>query len=182
MEKSSHVDIPNDGDEDLSIDNTSTEIKKTDVDPEKTVTKKKYYCNLCATGGWEKQVSLSQHMRHMRKSEFNATIEVPLKKRRWTHDEMLVLAELDTNLPYTKGMVINSVLAKNYPSRSREAIKLRRQTPGYKKMLLEVRQDRALSNCEGSDCTEKSSDVDTATAANGSINETEDENDPLERL
>ncbi|CAF1533869.1 unnamed protein product, partial [Rotaria magnacalcarata] len=59
----------------------------------------KYYCNLCASGGWDKSVSLSQHIRHMHKSEYNASIEVPLTKRRWTKDEILILAEFEAKIP-----------------------------------------------------------------------------------
>lgn len=174
---SSHVGDLNDNDRGKSPDKSSTAAKKTDVDLKKTGTREKFYCNLCATGGWEKQVSLSQHMRHMHKSEYNATIEVPLKKRRWTRDEMLILAELEANLPSSEGIVINTVLAEKFPSRTREAIKLRRQTLEYKNMLHQVREDRAAQNREGSDSTDLSSDVDMATVANDSIGETEDQTD-----
>jgi hypothetical protein len=72
---------------------------------------KYYYCNLFAAGGWEKQVSLSQHMRHMYKSEYNASIEILMKKRRWTRNETLILAELETNLPSSESANINLALA-----------------------------------------------------------------------
>jgi hypothetical protein len=175
----SDVDEPNDNDEDKPLDRLSMGISKTDMDSKKTNTGQKFYCNLCASGGWDKQVGLSQHMRHMHKSAYNATIEVPLKKRRWTRDEMLILAELEANLPSSEGMVINSVLADKFPSRTREAIKIRRQGLEYKNMLKQVREERAAHNCEGSDCTEtSSSDVNMDTASDDSSNETDEKTDP----
>jgi hypothetical protein len=87
---SSRVDGTNDEDEDESPKTLSTTTRKTDMDSKETGTGRRYYCNLCAAGGWEKQVSLPQHMRHMHKAEYDATIEVSLKKRRWTHDEMFI--------------------------------------------------------------------------------------------
>ncbi len=87
------------------------------MESKKTGTVNIHFCNLCASGGWGKQVSLSQHKRHMYKSEYNATVDVPLKKRRWTNDEMLILVELEMDLPSTKGLNINSALARKFPCR-----------------------------------------------------------------
>ncbi|CAF4634388.1 unnamed protein product, partial [Rotaria sp. Silwood1] len=135
----------------------------------------KYYCNLCAAGGWNKSVSLSQHMRHIHKSEYNASIEVPLTKRRWTRDEMLILPELEANIPSSDGTFINQVLAKKFPSRTLESIKSRCKTTEYRILLQQIRDCQAAQIIEGSYCTVTlSSDVNSTTVVNNSINLTED--------
>ncbi|CAF3766517.1 unnamed protein product [Adineta steineri] len=116
----------------------NVEMKETD---------KKYYCEFCASGGWDKKVSLSQHMRHRHPNEYNFTIEVPMKKRLWTRDDMLIL-----------------------PSRSREAIKKRRQTTEYKTLLQQVRESKAAITIEESNDSEESTIVNSLTIANDSIN------------
>ncbi|CAF3635085.1 unnamed protein product, partial [Adineta steineri] len=96
----------------------NVEMKETD---------KKYYCEFCASDGFAKKVSCSQHMRHRHLNEYNATTEVPMKKRLWTRDDMLILAELEANLTSIETINSNSALALKLPSRSREATKKRRQ-------------------------------------------------------
>jgi hypothetical protein len=51
---------------------------------------------------------------------------------------MLILVELEMNLPPTKGLNTNSGLAEKFPSRSSEAIKLSRQLSEYKTMVQQV--------------------------------------------
>ncbi|CAF3333067.1 unnamed protein product [Rotaria sp. Silwood2] len=63
----------------------------------------------------------------MHRSEYNATIEVPVSIRRWTRDEILILAELEAGIPSSNGTFINQVLAKHFPSRTVEPIKSRRK-------------------------------------------------------
>ncbi|CAF2700164.1 unnamed protein product [Rotaria sp. Silwood2] len=63
----------------------------------------------------------------MHRSEYNATIEVPVSIRRWTPDEILILAELVAGIPSSNGTFINQVLAKHFPSRTLESIKSRRK-------------------------------------------------------
>ncbi len=70
---------------------------------------------------------------------------------------------------------------KKFPSRSREAIKLRRQLLEYNSMLQQVREERATQHLEGSDNTDASSDVNRDTIENDSTNETEDDHDPNDR-
>lgn len=139
----------------------------------------KYYCNLCAAGGWDKSVSLSQHMRHMHKSEYNASIEVPMIKRRWARDEILILAELESKIPSTDGRFINQILAKKFPSRTLESIKSRRKTKEYRNLLQQLRDCQAVTSPEGLECIYESSIVNSSTVANDSINNKEDnENNP----
>jgi hypothetical protein len=137
---------------DVNDDNhESVEPKRGDDNQKKINTGRKYYCNYCAAGGWDKQVSLSQHMRHMHKSEYNASINVPLKKSRWTRDEMLILAELEADIDLSECQNINSLLATKFPSRTREAIKLRRKNSEYKLVLQQVRETRLTQDLEGFD-------------------------------
>ncbi len=65
----SHGDGTNDDDGNDSPLICGTTNTMTDVDSKATGTGRKYCCKYCASGGWDKQVSLSQHMRHMHKSE-----------------------------------------------------------------------------------------------------------------
>ncbi|CAF1414788.1 unnamed protein product [Adineta steineri] len=123
---------------------TNVEMKETD---------KKYYCEFCASDGFDKKVSRSQNMRHRHLNEYNATIEVPMKKRLWTRDDMLILAELEANLTSIETINSNSALALKLPSRSREATKKRRQNYRI--------QDAA---------TTESTIVNSLTIANDSIN------------
>ncbi|CAF4103826.1 unnamed protein product [Rotaria magnacalcarata] len=129
----------------------------------------KYYCNLCASGSWDKSVSLSQHMRHMHKSEYNASIEVPLTKRRWTKDEILILAEFEAKIPSSDGIFINQILAKKFPTRTLESIKSRRKTREYRELLQQLRDCRASQNIEGLECTDESSDVHSDIVENDDV-------------
>ncbi|CAF4095381.1 unnamed protein product, partial [Adineta steineri] len=122
----------------------NVEMKETD---------KKYYCEFCASGGFDKKVGLSQHMTHRQLNEYNATIEVPMKKRLWTRDDMLILAGLEANPTFIETINSNSALALKLPSRSREATKKRRQNDRI--------QDAA---------TTESTIVNSLTIANDSIN------------
>lgn len=97
------------------------------------------YCRLCASGGWTKTVSLSQHMRHMHPTEYNATIEVPTVKRRWTEDETQILAQLEANIPSDEGLFMNQVLASKFPSRTFEAIKSHRKRKDYRALVEQFR-------------------------------------------
>lgn len=101
--------------------------------------KKVFYCNLCASGGWSKAVSLSQHMRHMHPSEYNATIEVPMVKKRWTRDEVQILAQLEARIPSDAGLSINQILAEKFPSRTYEAIKSHRKRQDYRTLVEQIR-------------------------------------------
>ncbi|CAF1318614.1 unnamed protein product [Adineta steineri] len=122
----------------------NVEMKETD---------KKYYCEFCASGGFNKKVGLSQHMTHRQLNEYNATIEVPMKTRLWTRDDMLILAGLEANPTFIETINSNSALALKLPSRSREATKKRRQNDRI--------QDAA---------TTESTIVNSLTIANDSIN------------
>ncbi|CAF4235475.1 unnamed protein product, partial [Adineta steineri] len=157
-------DEQNNGDHGIS-NNTrngnNVEMKETDT---------KYYCEFCASGGFDKKAGLSQHMRHRHPNEYNVTIEVPMKKRLWTRDDMLILAELEMNLTSLEAGNPNSALALKLPSRSREAIKKRRQTTEYKTLLQQVRESKAAITVEESDDSEKSIIVNSLTIANDSIN------------
>lgn len=165
---SQHVDIVDtiDGEpnENLSIVNESA-----DMNSKKTGIGNLYYCKLCASGGWEKQVSLSQYMRHMHKVEYNASIEVPLKRKRWTRDDMIILAELELSLSMSERANTNSSLATKFPSRSYEVIKSRRKTTEYKNLLRHVRESQTTESIEGSDDSETSCTLDEDTTVNGSI-------------
>jgi len=180
--------VESDDDEDNVRNNECTQnlmtnvgMKETGRNNDKTLDNKnsKYYCNLCGSGGWDKSVGLSQHMRHKHKSEYNASIEVPLTKRRWTQDEVIILAEFEAKIPPKDGLFINQILAKQFPSRTLESIKSRRKMIEYRNLLQQIRDCRAAENIEGSECIQESSDVNSITVVNDSINETEDtDNNP----
>lgn len=178
-----HIGDESDDDRDRPTQNASTATGNTnDVDLKKTVTGENYYCKLCAAGGWATKIGLSQHMRHRHKSEYNASIEVPLKKRRWTQDEMIALAELEVKMQSSKVECNSKTLAKRFPSRTPEAIKLRRQNKEYQEVLRQVRLKSATPIREESDCTDTSSSVNRVTVANDSISEKdEDESDSADR-
>jgi hypothetical protein len=177
-----HIGEASDDDGDQSTKESSTATGINVVDPKKTEKGEKYYCKLCAAKGWDTKVGLSQHMRHMHKSEYNASIEVPLKKRRWTQDEMIVLAELELEVTSSQTPCNSITLAKRFPSRTSEAIKLRRQSKEYKELLHQISLKRTAQICEESECTDASSDVDMITTVNGSIVEKdEDEADSRDR-
>jgi hypothetical protein len=172
-----HIGDNSEDDRDQHTQNTGTATGNNDVDLKKTETGEKYYCKHCAAGGWATKIGLSQHMRHMHKSEYNASIEVPLKKRRWTQDEMNVLAELEVKMESSNSVCNSKTLAKCFPSRTPEAIKLRRQLEEYQEVLRQVRLKRATPISEESDCTDTSSDVNKVTVVNDSINEKDEENE-----
>jgi hypothetical protein len=129
----------------------------------------KYYCTLCAAGGWEKKVGLSQHMRHRHRSEYNTAIEVGQMKRRWTRDEMVVLAEIEAGLPLRKGGNINSALAEKLPSRTFDAIKSRRKSAEYKSILEEIRQRRGTTATPPIEL-EETDDSDVSSSLSSTIN------------
>lgn len=177
-----HIGDTSDDDRDQPAENSSTATGNNDVDLKKTEIGGMHYCKFCAANGWETKAGLSQHMRHMHKVEYNASIEVPLKKRRWTRDEMIVLAEIELKLQSSSIECNSKTLAERFPSRTSEAIKLRRQLREYQEVLRQVSLKRATQICEESECAETSSDVDNVTAANGSINrKDEDEADSSDR-
>ncbi len=95
---------------------------------------------------------------------------------------MLILAELEVNLPSSEGTNTNSALAMKFPSRSREAIKLCRQTSEYKTMLQQVRESQAAENIEWSDDSETSYNPDGVTIDSNSIHINEDNQNPNDRL
>ncbi|CAF1531408.1 unnamed protein product [Adineta steineri] len=170
-----NVDIPaNDGkqsdDEQINGDHGIISNTRKENNVEMKETDEKYYCEFCASGGFNKKAGLSQHKRHMHPNEYNATIEVPMKKRLWTRDDILILAELEANLTSSEAGNPNSALALKLPSRSREAIKKRRQTTEYKTLLQQVRESKAAITIEESDDSEKSIIVNSLTIANDSIN------------
>lgn len=158
-----------DDDKDENDHGTTNTDQKTDVESKETGTGNLYYCKYCASGGWVKQVSLSQHMRHMHPSEYNATIEVPMKKKIWTRDDMLILAELEIDLTPSEAKNPNSALALKFPSRSREAIKKRRQTSEYNTLLTQVRESQAAKITEESDEANNSIISNSITIANDSM-------------
>ena len=170
-----HIGDEGDDDRDQDTQNASTATGTNDLDLKKTESGENYYCNLCAAGGWAKKVGLSQHMRHMHKNEYNASIEVPLKKRRWTQDEMIVLAELELKMESSKTECNSKTLAKRFPSRTPEAIKLRRQLKEYQEVLRQVRLKHATPIGEESHCTDASSDVHKVTVVDDSISKRDEE-------
>jgi hypothetical protein len=128
-----------------------------------------FYCNLCAAGGWTKLAGLSQHKRRMHTSEYNASIEVATKKRRWTSDETLVLAELEASIPSSEGVFINQILAERFPSRTYEAIKSQRKRPDYRALVEEIRSRRpSRSHLGPAPSTCSSSNVHSSNNNNGS--------------
>lgn len=136
------------------IDNREPVPNETTVEEEN----KLYYCNLCVSGGWSKPASLSQHMRRMHASEYNATIEVPMIKRRWTKDETMVLAELEASMSSSDSVFVNQELAKKFPSRTFEAIKSQRKRQEYRALVEQIRlRDANNMNHEKSTCTNNSS-------------------------
>lgn len=118
-----------------------------------------FYCKLCASGGWNKAASLSQHMRRMHAVEYNATIEVPTVKRRWTKDETQVLAEIEASIPSDDGTSINQILSQRFPSRTFEAIKSHRKRAEYRDLVARIRNRGLTTLFEGSTCTDKSSQM-----------------------
>lgn len=144
-----------------------------------TIQDNQYYCKICGAGGWAKSVGLSQHMRHRHKSEYNATIEVASNKRRWTSDEILLLAELEIKIPSKDGIYINQVLAKKFPSRTLESIKSRRKNPDYRILLQRLRAAKTNTITEGLNCTYDSSAVNSLTVVNDNINDKEGNNNYL---
>lgn len=113
-----------------------------------TVNSSLYKCNLCASGGWEKKVSLSQHMRRMHPEEYNATIEVGTSKKRWTRDEINILAEIEAKMSPSDGVFINQALSEKFPSRSYEAIKSHRKREDYRELVERIRQRVQESNVD----------------------------------
>ncbi|CAF4969607.1 unnamed protein product [Rotaria sp. Silwood1] len=88
---------------------------------------------------------------------------------------MLILPELEANIPSSDGTFINQVLAKKFPSRTLESIKSRCKTTEYRILLQQIRDCQAAQIIEGSYCTVTlSSDVNSTTVVNNSINLTED--------
>ncbi|CAF5009731.1 unnamed protein product, partial [Rotaria sp. Silwood1] len=88
---------------------------------------------------------------------------------------MLILPELEANIPSSDGTFINQVLAKKFPSRTLESIKSRRKTTEYRILLQQICDCQAAQIIEGSYCTVTlSSDVNSTTVVNNSINLTED--------
>lgn len=138
-----------------SITTTDARVNSEETGRIKTTAEKKlFYCKLCATKGWDTPASLSQHMRHMHLSEYNAIIAVPMVKRRWTKDETLVLAELEASISSSDGVYINQVLTQRFPSRTFDAIKSHRKRQEYRALVEQIRNRRAASsNLEGSNCT-----------------------------
>ena len=116
-----------------------------------------FYCKLCASGGWNKAASLSQHMRRMHTVEYNAAIEVPMTKRRWTKDEVQVLAEIEASIPSEDGTSINQILSQRFPSRTFEAIKSQRKKSDYRDLVTRIRNRGITTSFEGSTCTDRSS-------------------------
>lgn len=100
-----------------------------------------YYCSHCASKGWEKKVGLSQHMRHMHPQEYNATIPVAANKKRWTSDEVRVLAELEASIPLKESACINQLLAEKFKSRSFDAIKSQRKREDYRDLVALIRKE-----------------------------------------
>jgi hypothetical protein len=144
-----------------------------------------YNCQLCPAGGWKKLVSLSQHMRHRHMSEYNASIEVGSKKKRWSKDETTVLAEYEASIPLSDGASINQMLAERFPSRTFEAIKCHRKRSEYRALVQEFRdrcQMRAPSSTTPSPSplsTRSSDGIQPIVANNGGIdanNEQENNN------
>jgi hypothetical protein len=78
-------------------------------------------------------------------------------------------------------MNTNSALAIKFPSRSREAIKLRRQTPKYKTLLQQVCESQAAENIEGSDDFEMFSSPEKVTIEANSICVEENNHNPHDR-
>lgn len=152
--------VSKDTERDDDCTNSSVEVNSEETGRIKTTDEKKwYYCQHCAAEGWSKSVGLSQHMRRMHPNEYNATIEVPMIKRRWTKDETLVLAELEASISSSSsdGMHINQALAKRFPSRTFEAIKSHRKRHEYQTLVEQIRNRCAVSsNLEGSNCTNNS--------------------------
>ncbi|CAF4523073.1 unnamed protein product [Rotaria sp. Silwood2] len=187
QESDSEYDIESDDDEDKSGTQNSTVVgmKETGLtNKKKTLDEKdnKYYCNLCAAGGWDKSVSLSQHMRHMHKVEYNASIEVPMTKRRWTKDEVLILAEFEAKISPGGGKSINQILVEKFSTRTLESIKSRRKMKEYRNLVQQLRDCHASQTIEGLECTEGSSDVNNLTVVNDSIIVEEDnETNPDDR-
>lgn len=128
-----------------------------------------FYCKLCASGGWNKAVSLTQHMRHRHPEEYNATIEVPTTKRRWTKDEIQVLAELEASIPTDDGVYMNQVLAQRFPTRTFEAIKSQRKRTDYRDLVSKLRHHGMTALLEDTTtCTELTSM--TSNNSNNNVN------------
>ncbi|CAF3603407.1 unnamed protein product, partial [Rotaria sp. Silwood2] len=97
-------------------------------------------------------------MRHMHKAEYNASIEVPMTKRRWTQDEVLILAEFEAKIPPGGGKSINQILVEKFYTRTLESIKSRRKMKEYRSLVQQLRDCHASQTIEGLECTEGSSD------------------------
>ena len=129
------------------------------------------YCRLCASGGWTKSVSLSQHMRRMHPTEYNASIEVPTVKRRWTDDETQILAQLEASIPSSDGLFMNQMLASKFPSRTFEAIKSHRKKEDYRALVEQFRtQMSVVSENERSNCIYNDNNEDQLSHVNTNPN------------
>ena len=128
-----------------------------------------FYCSLCASGGWSKAVSLSQHMRHMHAEAYNATIEVATTKRRWTKDEVEVLAELEASIPIEDGAYINQILAQRFPSRTYEAIKSHRKRADYRDLVERLRH-RGITTRRSEGTTHTCTDSASMTSSTNNNN------------
>uniref|UniRef100_T1HQN6 C2H2-type domain-containing protein n=1 Tax=Rhodnius prolixus TaxID=13249 RepID=T1HQN6_RHOPR len=82
---------------------------------------------------------LRLHMRRTHFAEFNATVNVERVKRRWTQEEMLILATLERDLLALRLRVpLQRTLADRSPTRSMDAIKGIRRTDEYRRILAEI--------------------------------------------
>lgn len=95
-------------------------------------------CDHCARG-FTTYSGLRLHVRRAHPVQFNASVGVQRDRRRWTEEEVFILAGLERDLLASQLRVpLQRALAERFPSRTVDAIKGIRRTPAYQRVLAEI--------------------------------------------
>ncbi|KAG8184458.1 hypothetical protein JTE90_002305 [Oedothorax gibbosus] len=97
------------------------------------------YCEICDKFFSGKR-GLGVHRKRAHPEEHNRGIVVDRVKKRWSPEEVLLLAQAEVGaLKSNPSCDINQVLSQQFPARTFESLKSKRKTSDYKKALADIR-------------------------------------------
>ncbi|GBN95222.1 Retrovirus-related Pol polyprotein from type-2 retrotransposable element R2DM [Araneus ventricosus] len=92
------------------------------------------------------KIGLGVHTQSQHRAKYEATIQVPKSKTRWSSEELVVMAMKEALLiAQGKTLEINTEILSQFPNRTREAIKGQRRHRKYKDLVAEYVQSNSLS-------------------------------------
>ncbi|GBN16942.1 hypothetical protein AVEN_253639-1 [Araneus ventricosus] len=99
-----------------------------------------FSCQHCSKW-FRTKIGLGVHTQSQHRAEYEATIQIPKSKIRWSSEELALMAMSEASLiNQGKTLEINKELLSLFPNRTREAIKGQRRQPKHKNLVAEYVQ------------------------------------------